>query len=215
MGYRSDDLSRLALAALVHDLGMFLLPEQMLDEAGRWSPDQLDRMRGHPKMGADLLRQAAPEEPWLPEVVVQEHERMNGTGYPQGLQGAQIHEFALIIGMGDILDAMLRARLNRKALMPHEAVRLLLAREKTGFPTRAFKSLLNQFSLFPVGTWVKLSSGEIGEVVRSNSRFPLRPTIRVTTDQRGFRLREPRELDLSASPLIHVGEIVDNRQTTA
>jgi HD-GYP domain-containing protein (c-di-GMP phosphodiesterase class II) len=146
--------------------------------------------------------------------VVQEHERINGAGYPQGLQGPQIHEFALIIGLADILDAMLRARLNRKALMPHEAVRLLLTREKAGFPTRAFKSLLNQFSLFPVGTWVKLSSGEIGEVVRSNSRFPLRPTIRVMTDQSGFRLREPKELDLSASPLVHVGEIVDRALMT-
>jgi len=214
MGYRPEELSRLALAALVHDLGMFRLPEQMLNETGRWSPDQLDLMHGHPRSGADLLKQAAPEEPWLAEIVVQEHERMNGTGYPKGLQGPQIHEIALIIGLADVLDAMLRARMNRKALLPHEAVRLLLTRERTGFPTRAFKSLLNQFSVFPVGTWVKLSSGEVGEVVRSNSRFPLRPTVRVITDQQGLRLREPKEMDLSASPLIHVGEIVDNMQMT-
>ena len=162
-----------------------------------------------------MLKQAAPDQPWLAEVVVQEHERMNGTGYPKGLQGPQIHEFALVIGLADNLDAMLRARLNRKALLPHEAVRLLLTREKAGFPTRAFKSLLNQFSLFPVGTWVKLTSGEIGEVVRSNPRFPLRPAIRVMVDQGGLRLREPRELDLSQSPLVHVGEIIDKLQMTA
>ncbi len=215
MGYRPDELSRLALAALVHDMGMFLLPEKMLDEAGRWSPDQVDLLRRHPTMGADLLKQAAPDQPWLAEIVVQEHERLNGSGYPQGLQGPQIHEFALVIGMADVLDAMLRARLNRKALLPHEAVRLLLAREKTGFPTRAFKSLLNQFSLFPVGTWVKLTSGEIGEVVRSNPRFPLRPAVRIMVDQGGLRLREPKELDLSQSPLVHVGEIVDKLQLTA
>lgn len=215
MGYRPDELSRLALAALVHDLGMFLLPEQMLDAAGRWSPAQIELLRRHPTMGADLLKQAAPDQPWLAEVVAQEHERMNGTGYPKGLQGPQIHEFALVIGLVDNLDAMLRARLNRKALLPHEAVRLLLAREKAGFPTRAFKSLLNQFSLFPVGTWVKLTSGEIGEVIRSNPRFPLRPAVRVMVDQGGLRLREPRELDLSQSPLVHVGEIIDKLQMTA
>ncbi|MBI3808838.1 MAG: HD domain-containing protein [Nitrospirae bacterium] len=209
MGYRSDELSRLALAALVHDFGMFLLPERMLDEAGRWSKDQIDLLRSHPIQGAELLRRAAPDELWLSEIVMQEHERVDGTGYPKGLKGPQIHEMALVIGMADVLDAMLRTRLNRKALLPHEAVRLLLARERPGFPTRAFKSLLNQFSLFPAGTWVKLSSGDVGVVVQSTPRFPLRPIVKVMLDQAGLRLREPREIDLCKTPLISVLEIVD------
>ncbi|MCX5721252.1 MAG: HD domain-containing protein [Nitrospirae bacterium] len=209
MGYRSDELSRLALASLVHDLGMFLLPEQMLDEAGRWSKDRIDLLHNHPVQGAELLRRAAPDALWISEIVMQEHERLDGTGYPKGLKGPQIHEMALVIGMADVLDAMLRTRLNRKAMLPHEAVRLLLSRERAGFPTRAFKSLLNQFSLFPSGTWVKLSSGDIGSVVQSNPRFPLRPIVKVVIDQVGLRLREPREIDLCKTPLISVLEIVD------
>lgn len=209
MGYRSDELSRLGLAALVHDVGMFLLPDQMLDETGRWSKDRIDLLHNHPVQGAELLRRAAPDALWLSEIVMQEHERMDGTGYPKRLHGPQIQEMALVIGMADMLDAMLRTRLNRKALLPHEAVRLLLARERAGFPTRAFKSLLNQFSLFPAGTWVKLSSGDIGSVVQSNPRFPLRPIVKVIIDQVGLRLREPREIDLCKTPLISVLEIVD------
>jgi HD-GYP domain-containing protein (c-di-GMP phosphodiesterase class II) len=214
MGYRPDELDRLALAALVHDLGMFRLPEQLLEQQGRWSREQIEIMRRHPTTGAELLKQAASDQPWLAEVVEQEHERANGTGYPKGLQGPQIHEFALVIGLADTLDAMLRSRLSRKALLPYEAVRLLLSREKAGFPTRIFKSLLQEFSLFPVGTWVKLTSGEIGEVVRSNPRFPLRPAVKVIIDQSGQRLRTPREMDLGGSPLVHVGEIVDRIQMT-
>ena len=214
MGYRPDELDRLALAALVHDLGMFRLPEQLLEQQGRWSREQIEIMRRHPTTGAEILKQAAPDQPWLAEVVAQEHERANGTGYPKGLQGPQIHEFALVIGLADTLDAMLRSRLSRKALLPYEAVRLLLSREKAGFPTRIFKSLLQEFSLFPVGTWVKLTSGEIGEVVRSNPRFPLRPAVKVIIDQSGQRLRTPREMDLGGSPLVHVGEIVDRVQMT-
>lgn len=209
LGYRPDELAKLALAALVHDIGMFRLPAGMLEHPGRWSKEQIDAMRRHPQQGADLLRQAAKAHSWLPEIVLQEHERINGSGYPKGLQGPQIHEFALVIGLADVLDAMLRSRATRKALLPHEAVRLLLSREKACFPTRIFKSLLQQFSLFPVGTWVKLTSGEIGEVIRSNPRFPLRPAVKVMVDQSGQRLREPREMDLSSSPLVHVGEIVD------
>lgn len=209
MGYRPDELERLGLAALVHDLGMFRLPEQLLDQQGRWSREQIEIMQRHPIMGADLLRQVASDRPWLPEIVEQEHERVDGSGYPKRLQGPQIQEPALIIGLVDTLDAMLRSRLSRKALLPYEAVRLLLSREKAKFPTRVFKSLLQEFSLFPVGTWVKLTSGEIGEVIRSNPRFPIRPTVKIIIDQSGQRLRTPRELDLGGTPLIHVGEIVD------
>lgn len=212
LGYRPDESAKLALAALVHDLGMFLLPDDMLEQPGRWSEEQMELLRQHPQQGAELLKQAAKAHPWLPEIVMQEHERINGTGYPNRLQGPQIHEFALVIGLADVLDAMLRSRATRKALLPHEAVRLLLSREKAGFPTRIFKSLLQQFSLFPVGTWVKLTSGEIGEVFRSNPRFPLRPVIKVVIDQSGQRLREPKDLDLSGSPLVHVSEIVDALQ---
>nr|MBI3612168.1 HD domain-containing protein [Nitrospirota bacterium] len=212
LGYRPDELAKLALAALVHDVGMFQLPEEMLEQPGRWTEEQVELLRRHPQAGADLLKQAAKAHSWLPEIVLQEHERINGTGYPKGLQGPQIHEFALVIGLADVLDAMLRSRATRKALLPHEAVRLLLSREKTGFPTRLFKSLLQQFSLFPVGTWVKLTSGEIGEVFRSNPRFPLRPAVKIIIDQGGQRLREPKSLDLSGSPLVHVAEIVDALQ---
>lgn len=209
LGYRPEELHSLALAALVHDIGMFRLPDQVLNQQGRWNKEQIAVMKRHPILGAELLKQAAPDDPWLAEVVSQEHERIGGSGYPRGLRGAQIHEFALVIGIADVLDAMLRSRVTRKALLPHEAVRLMILREKSNFPVRIMKSLVQQMSLFPIGTWIKLTSGEIGEVVQSNPRFPLRPLVRIAIDARGLRLREPRELDLSRNPLIHVSEIVE------
>lgn len=209
MGYGPEELVPLALAGLIHDIGMFRLPEELLDEPGRWSPEQNALLQRHPTLGAELLRHAATDFPWLPEIVEQEHERADGTGYPKGLQGQQIRELAQIIGLADMLDAGLRSRLSRKALPPHEAIRLLLTRERGAFPIRLFKSLLEQFSLFPVGTQAKLTSGEIGTVIRANPRFPLRPVLQITVDQSGQRLREPRELDLSRNPLVHIGEIAD------
>lgn len=209
LGYSTDEQVRLALAALVHDLGMFRLPESQLNDAGRWSSDQIDTLRGCPMMGADLLKQRASEYPWLPEVVAQAHERGNGTGYPQGLHGEQIHEFAQIIGVADVMDALLHPRGSGKSRLPHEAVRMLVAEEKTAFPDRIFKSLLQELSLYPVGTWVKLTSGETGEVIRLNRRYPLRPVVRISIDQNGQRLQSPRELDLGRNPLVHVKEIAD------
>ncbi len=209
LGYQQDELVRLALAALVHDVGMFRLPESQLNDTGRWSPEQIDALRGCPMMGVALLKQTAPEYPWLPEIVAQAHERANGTGYPQGLHGEQIHEFAQVIGVADVMDALLHPRLSGKARLPHEAVRMLVAEEKTAFPDRIFRSLLQELSLYPVGTWVKLTSGETGEVIRLNRRYPLRPVVKVSIDQNGQRLQSPRELDLGRNPLVHVKEIAD------
>lgn len=209
MGYGPEELVRVALAGLIHDVGMFRLPEGLLNEPGQWSPQQRALLRRHPTLGAELLRHAAPDFPWLPEIVEQEHERVDGTGYPKGLQGRDIHEIAQIIGLADVLDAGLRSRLSRKALAPHDATRLLLARERNAFRSRLFKSLLEQFSLFPAGTQARLTSGEVGTVIRANPRFPLRPVLRITVDQGGQRLRVPREVDLSRNPLVHIGEILD------
>jgi hypothetical protein len=84
MGYSPDELSRLGFAALVHDLGMFRLPDEMLKDEGRWAEDKLPLLHRHSLTSAKLLKQAAPDQPWLSEVVMQEHERVNGTGYPEG-----------------------------------------------------------------------------------------------------------------------------------
>src|SRR5207247_8979782 len=127
LGYQQDELVRLALAALVHDVGMFGLPESQLNDTGRWSPEQIDALRGCPMMGVALLKQTAPEYPWLPEIVAQAHERANGTGYPQGLHGDQIHEFAEVIGVAEVMDAHLQPRLSGKARLPHDAVRTRVA----------------------------------------------------------------------------------------
>lgn len=209
LGYTPDEQVRLALAALIHDVGMFRLPESQLNDTGRWSAEQIEALRGCPMMGAELVKHNATEYPWLPEVVAQAHERGNGTGYPQGLRGEQIHELAQVIGVADVMDALLHPRHSGKARLPHEAVRMLVAQEKTAFPDRIFKSLLQELSLYPVGTWVKLTSGETGEVVRLNRRYPLRPVVMVSIDQNGQRLQSPRELDLGRNPLVHVKEIAD------
>lgn len=209
LGYPQEKLEQLVLAALLHDVGMFRLPEEVLNNAGPWSPRQRTALHRHPTLGAEWLRSVATDFPWLPDIIAQEHERADGTGYPRGLQGPDIHELAQVIGISDVLDAMLRARLSRKALLPHDAMRLLLARERTAFPPKLFKSVLEQFSLFPVGTQVKLTTDEIGIVARANTRFPLRPVVTITVDQSGQQLREPKELDLSRNPLVYISEIVE------
>ncbi len=209
MGIRRDDLGRLALAGLVHDFGMYRLPAHVLDDPGQWAADQVVQMRTHPSSGAEVLRRGAPEYPWLPDIVIQEHERASGTGYPRGLKGYQIHELAHIIGLADVFDALLTPRPYRRRRHPHEAIREILTVEKAAFSPQVLKAMVQQFSMFPVGSTVRLNTGEIAVVAKANAKYPLRPQVRLgpgSDAERGSA--ESKIVDLSTTTLMHIVEAV-------
>ncbi len=210
--YTRDDLLRLGLAAILHDVGMCLIPDDILNKQGPLSPDERTLIKRHPEQGAQAIRQLGEETAWLADIVVQEHERVGGEGYPRGLKGAEVHEYAQIIGLTDTFDALLHTRPYRKRFLPHEAVRELVVKEKASFSTRILKCLIQQFSVFPLGTRVQLNTGEIGEVVELNPQYPLRPVVKVYMDPGHVELREPRLQNLSQTSLVHITEVVQDDQ---
>jgi HD-GYP domain-containing protein (c-di-GMP phosphodiesterase class II) len=208
LNYRRDELIRLALAGLLHDVGMILLPEPLLAKSEKLTPEDREIMRQHPQFGHRILMKLGSSYEWLAQVALQEHERWNGQGYPKGLKENQIHEYARIIGIVDIFDALMNARPYRRKLLPHEAVRELLTTERTAFPSQVIKALVQQFSVFPLGTSVLLNTGETGVVIKLNPRFPLRPVVRVSMASDRTGAMEAKEVDLSATSLVNIVEVV-------
>lgn len=210
--YSPEELCRLGSAALLHDVGMWMVPDALLTKSGALSSEERALLRRHPEVGAQAIRRLGPDAEWLAEVVYQEHERFDGQGYPRGLKGGEILEYAQIVGLADILDALLAPRPYRKRFLPHEAVRELVTKEKAAFSTRVLKCLIQQFSVFPLGTRVRLNSGETAEVVQLNPHSPLRPVVRIYLDASHAPLREPRLQDLSKTSLVHITEVVQEDQ---
>ena len=210
--YPPDDLLRLGLAAILHDLGMCLVPDDILNKPGLLNPGERDLIKRHPEQSAQAIRRLGESVAWIADIVLQEHERAGGQGYPHGLKGAEIHDYAQIIGVADTFEALLHVRPHRKRFLPHEAVRELVIKEKAAFSTRILKALIQQFSVFPLGTRVQLNTGEVGEVVEMNSQHPLRPVVRVYLDPGRIALREPRVQDLSKTSLVHITEVVQDNQ---
>lgn len=210
--YTRDDLLRLGLAAILHDLGMCLLADDILNKQGPLSPAERNLVKQHPERGAQAIRQLGENAAWVADIVLQEHERVGGQGYPRGLKDSEIHEYAQIIGLADTFEALLHTRPHRKRFLPHEAVRELVVKEKALFSTRILKCLIQQFSVFPLGTRVQLNTGEIGEVLELNPQYPLRPIVRVYMDPGRVALREPRLQDLSKTSLVHITEVVQDDQ---
>jgi len=210
--YAREDLLRLGLAAILHDAGMCLIPDDILNKQGPLSSEGRNLIKRHPEQGAQAIRRLGEDAAWIADIALQEHERLGGQGYPRGLKGAEIHEYAQIIGLADTFEALLHTRPHRKRFLPHEAVRELVVKEKTSFSTKILKCLIQQFSVFPLGTRVQLNTGEIGEVVELNPRYPLRPVVKVYMDLDRVALREPRQQDLSKTSLVHITEVVQDDQ---
>ncbi|MFO0698931.1 MAG: HD domain-containing phosphohydrolase [Nitrospira sp.] len=205
LGYYGEELQRLALAGLVHDIGLFAVPPQLLTKPGRLTPEERTLIEQHPERGAEIILACNPAFHWLAPLTCQAHERWNGQGYPHRLKGRQIHEMAQICGLVDVFDALVSERPYRTRLFPHEAIKELLVTERATFPREILKALVEQLSVYPLGTTVRLTTEEVGVVVKINTRYPLRPVVKVTGSEQGG---EPRELDLSLTPLIAVVETI-------
>lgn len=212
--YGTEELARVALAGLLHDVGMFTVPDAMLSQLEPLSPSDREVIEQHPEVGAEILATLGPSQAWLKQVAVQEHERWNGRGYPNGLAGGEIHPYAQLVGLADIFEALISPRPYRRRLAPHEAIRELLVREKTAFSRAVVKALVEQLSMYPLGTWVRLNTGEVGVVTGSSSTYPLRPIIRMGTGSEG-EAGPPRIVDLSSSTLLHIVEVVKSLEVTS
>jgi HD-GYP domain-containing protein (c-di-GMP phosphodiesterase class II)/type II secretory pathway predicted ATPase ExeA len=192
MGYSEDELKQLSLAALIHDVGMGEIPEQIWTKKGALSTSEFEEMRKHPIYGYERLKPL--DE--IAQVVLQEHERMDGSGYPHGLASGDIHEFSYIVGIADIYDSLLHTRPYRdKRYSSFEAIKEIVTRERQRFPASVLKSLVAHF-LFPVGSQVELNSREKAEVIEENRANPMRPVVKITRNKDEQSYDKPRIVDL-------------------
>jgi HD domain len=212
LGYHGKELERLTFAGLLHDIGLFAVPQSLITKSGRLTRDERTLIEQHPELGYQAIRKAGQNYDWLAQVVRQAHERWNGQGYPNKLKERQISEFAQIIGVVDVFDALVSPRGYRRRFFPHEAVRELIVAERAAFPREVVKALVEQLSAYPLGTSVRLTTGEVGSVVRVNTRYPLRPIVWIEGD--AARGQEGMQLDLSLAPLVSIIETLEPPDVT-
>ncbi len=117
-----QDLRNLGLAAFLHDVGKAKIPRQVLHKPGPLSPEEWTLMKQHPGFGQEMLSATADLPSEVPEAVWQHHERLDGSGYPKGLYGSEMHQFAKVVSLADSFDAMTSARPYAR---PHSAFKAL------------------------------------------------------------------------------------------
>lgn len=196
-GYDQEELLTIGLGALLHDIGKTQLPPSLL-----YKPDPIAEeerlLRSHTDLGFRLLK----DEPNIPllaaHCALQHHERRDGTGYPRGLRGDDIHVYAEWIGIVDAYEAMTSVTgTGTRPLLPHQAIEQLFVDSGSLFDASKIELFRDRIALYPIGLQVKLSSGEAGVVVDLNSRSSLRPVVRILYGAEGEELTGPYEIDLS------------------
>ena len=211
MGHDVKMLLKLGLAALLENVGMYKIPESVLEKRGRLDEKEMAVVREHPKNSYEILAQLGEKYQWLAEVAVQVHERTDGSGYPYGLKGQEIYDLSSTIGIADVYLAMTSDRPYRDKILPTDAAKYILKEAKEQFPSKIRKVFMNQISFFPVNTYVTLNNKSIGRVLATHKQQPLRPTIEVLYNSAGKKLEKPEIIKLSENPLIYITESIHEK----
>jgi HD-GYP domain-containing protein (c-di-GMP phosphodiesterase class II) len=173
-----DRLRKLGLGLLVHDVGKLAVPPEVLNKPGRLTDDEMDVMKTHPLAGAELLR-SADLSPLAVSVVRDHHERIDGSGYPDGLEGAKIQEFPRIAAVADVYDAVTSERVYKAAAPPHVGVAVIRNGSGDQFCPNVVRHFRAVVMPYPVGHEILLPDGRTGVVAFADAADPDHPTVRV------------------------------------
>jgi putative nucleotidyltransferase with HDIG domain len=197
LGYSEDRLRELCQAAVLHDLGKALVPDEILNKPGRLTPAEFAIIRDHPVNGFELLHDVRGPSQDVLRGALEHHEKYNGGGYPDGLAGDEISEFGRIIAVADVYDALTSERVYKRGMTPSNALRIIYGMRESDFHPGYVERFIRCLGIYPVGTVVRLTTGETGVVVQGAPPTPLLPTVRVVLDRNRVRTR-PHDLDLAA-----------------
>lgn len=197
LGYTQDQLRTLAMGAMLHDVGKTQVPQDILLKPGKLTDKEMDKMRKHTEYGFHLLKDIPNISLLTAHCALQHHERLNGSGYPRGIEGEDIHEYARLLGIVDTFDAMTTHRTYKQAVLPHQAVEELFAGSGELFDSHMVTIFRDRVAIYPPGMSVELSTGEVGVVVDINASLPHRPIVRILWDENGQELKDIYEIDLS------------------
>ena len=117
--------------------------------------------------------------------------------------------------MADIYEAFSHPRTFRKTFIAYEALQKVIELRGEFFPPKIIKALMNEISIFPLGSYVQLNTGEIGRVVSTNADQLLRPVLLLLYNHDGTRKRQPVRADLTESPLLYVAKPIYDEELPA
>jgi len=192
------ELHQLGLGAFLHDVGKMKIPLEVLDKPAALTAEELAEMKRHPEYGMEIVSDSGNVPDTVRDIILSHHERMNGSGYPQGLTAELIRPMTHMVAICDTYDAIVSKRPYKKPVSAVRAVEILNRERGNLFDPWLVDQFIQCVGVYPVGTLVELNNGETGIVVSANREARLHPRVLILLDKEGQRLERPFVRDLAA-----------------
>jgi HD-GYP domain-containing protein (c-di-GMP phosphodiesterase class II) len=212
LGMEQEHIEHAGVVGLLQDVGMLQLPDAVLKKPGPLSPDEISLVRTHVAHGSETIL-ASGISAAVADIAAQHHEREDGSGYPQGLHGADMQVIGACAGVVDTFGAMTTKRPYADAISPSNVLGIMHKWKDKTFNAWLVEEFIRCIGVFPVGSAVELNSGEVGIVISQNTVRRLQPRVLVVRDADGNPVRPHKLLDLSRSPKMTAEETYRIRRT--
>jgi putative nucleotidyltransferase with HDIG domain len=208
LGYNNTQLKELAIGALLHDIGKVVKDA----DPSPYIPNS--DQNHHTWLGFNLLRKKHEMSIVSAHIALQHHEWVDGSGVPRGLTGPDIHEFAKIVAICNYYDNLISPFSAEETCHPYEACEKIMALAEKRFDHKMVIHFLRSIAIYPTGSSLKLSTGEVGVVIEQNRGLPSRPVVRVIRKERQRHQRmdeehDIRDVDLSEEPTIFITGVLE------
>jgi putative nucleotidyltransferase with HDIG domain len=194
-----ETMHHVMVGALLHDIGKIKVPDNILHKPGKLNDDEFSRMKQHVVFSRELLKSTPGIHPLTVDVAAQHHERIDGSGYPEGLSGCQICREGKMVAITDVYDAITADRCYHKGLAPTAALKKLLEWSGTHLEEKLVHKFIRSMGIYPVGSLVMLESGRLAVVIEASEKDQTRPIIKVIYHSKLKQFLPIEIIDLSKS----------------
>ncbi|WP_375750449.1 HD-GYP domain-containing protein [Vibrio sp. HN007] len=196
-----DELKQLAIGGMIHDLGKTKVKDKVLNKPGKLTDDEFEHMKLHQVFVSDLLVDIAGLSEISESVCLMHHEKLDGSGYPNGLTEEQIPIYGRMSAIVDIYDALTAERCYKEGMSPSEAFKILLSMTPHKLDQDLVYKFINCLGIYPVGSLVQLTDGSVGLVEEKEKKAPAKPQVKCFYSCKYNKFTEVKSLKLIQSPL--------------
>src|SRR5258706_1247241 len=196
--FDAAQIKQIGIGGLLHYIGKMHVPLEILNKPGPLSEKEFEIMKRHVKAGESTLQQYTNLDQGCTCVTAHHHERLDGTGYPEGLKGDQIGLFGQIAAIVDIYDALSSERCYKKALAPTDALKKLFEWSPSYLNRELVEKFIAHLGIYPIGALVRLESSYIAVVIDHSEKDLLHPVVRAVFDIKKARPVKPFDIDLAS-----------------